>query len=277
MNIGDKGYKLLDCGAGRRLESFGGLLCDRPAPVATWSKALPAAVWRGADLYFDAAAKVWSGDVPEGWSVEFSGVNFLLDPASNGQVGVFPEQQENWRWIERLVASASKPVRVLNCFAHTGGSSIVASKGGAEVCHLDAARSANSRAELNAEYSRCTADSIRWVTEDALKFMAREARRGSKYDLIILDPPAFGRMKKKIWKFEKDMPELLKLTQEILAPEPLGFLLTSHNTGWKAVDQLDFVRLKAAKLLAGAVDTGGMQISGEGNSLPLGVFLRVEY
>ena len=215
--------------------------------------------------------------VPVDWEVDFAGIRFCLEPAGNGQIGVFPEQQKNWDWIDQKCKASGRSLKVLNVFAHTGGSTIAALRAGCEVCHVDAARSANSRARRNAELSACADGRCRWITEDALKFMMREVRRGNNYDAIILDPPAFGRMKKKIWKFEKDMPELLRLATELLSSRAAFFLLTSHNTGWDAAAQLDFVRRNAPELLSGVVESGDMDIVGEGNSLPLGVYLRVSY
>ena len=270
-------YKLIDCGQGRRLEKFGEIICDRPAPMAMWEKKLSQECWEKADIYFDLLTKTWKGEIPEKWLLELGKVKFMLEPASNGQIGVFPEQSQNWEWIDKKINAARQPVRVLNGFAHTGGSTIAAACAGAEVCHFDAAKSANTRARINADLSGCAQDSIRWITEDALKFMTREVNRGNKYEAIILDPPAFGRMNKKIWKFEKDMPELLRLANELFSDEPLFFLLTSHNTGWKTSDQLNFVKSSVPLLLSGRVSAGDMNIASKGNTLPLGMYLRVEY
>ena len=275
MDITD--YKLIDCGQGRRLEKFGNIICDRPAPMAMWKKALSQECWRKSDIYFDLDTKTWKGEIPERWMLELNKIKFMLEPASNGQIGVFPEQSLNWKWIGDKIKTAKRPVRVLNGFAHTGGSTIAAANAGAEVCHFDAAKSANTRARINAELSDCPQNSIRWMTEDALKFMTREVKRGNKYEAIILDPPAFGRMKKKVWKFEKGMPKLLELVKELLSEEPLFLLLTSHNTGWKSSDQLNFVKKNALGLLSGRVSIGDMNIVGDGNTLPLGMYLRVEY
>ncbi len=270
-------YELIDCGAGRRLERFGGVLCNRPAPMITSAKRIPRDIWESADVYYDEEKKLWSGSVSSDWSIKLEKVVFKLELAAGGQLGVFPEQRQNWDWIYRKISGSGRKLKVLNCFAHTGGSSIAAALAGADVCHLDAARSANTRAKLNAELSGCSDTAIRWITEDALKFMEREAKRGNKYDVIILDPPAFGRMKKLIWKFEKDMPQLLELAAGLLSAAPAFMLLTSHNTGWNESEQLNFVRKHAPELLDGLYNSGEMSIPGKGNSLKLGSFLRVEY
>ena len=270
-------YRLIDCGCGRRLEQFGKIVCERPAPVANWSRKLPEELWAGADLLFTGKPGAWVGDVPAEWEVDIVGVRFSLEPAGNGQVGVFPEQRENWSWIRKKTEEAGQKLNVLNVFAHTGGSTIAALQAGAEVSHVDAARSANIRARRNAALSGCAEAVCHWITEDAVKFMQREVRRGKRYDAIILDPPAFGRMKKKIWKFEKDMPELLQLAAELLSDRAAFFLLTAHNTGWNSADLFHFVQKVAPKLLTGEVTRGSMDIAGAGNSLPLGMSLRVEY
>ncbi len=273
----DRDYELIDCGAGRRLERFGGVICDRPAPMVSIAKKIPEEIWNAADVYYDGEKKCWRGNVPDDWSITVEKIVFKLELAAGGQVGIFPEQQSNWNWIQQKISSAGRKLKVLNCFAHTGGSSIAAALAGAEVCHLDAAKGANTRARINAELSGCSDSAIRWITEDALKFMQREVKRGNKYDVIILDPPAFGRMKKIIWKFEKDMPVLLSLAAELLSSSPSFLLLTSHNTGWIESDQVAFVKKNAAELLCGNCDFGGMSIPGTGNSLKLGVYLRVDY
>lgn len=275
--LDENGYRLIDCGNGRRLESFGGVICDRSAPMALGRKSLSREVWSSADLVYNEVDKSWLGTPPREWTVDFSGIKFSLEAASNGQVGVFPEQQYNWTWIIETIKNAGRTVKVLNVFAHTGGSSIAALLAGAEVCHVDAAKSANSRAKINAGLSGCSEKGVRWITDDAIKFMAREVKRGNMYDAVILDPPAFGRMGKTIWKFEKNMPELLKLTHKILSDNPLFFLLTSHNTGWSALIQKNFVKCNASELTNDSAIICDMKIEGEGNSLPLGASLKVVY
>ena len=276
--MSDSEYRFIDSGGGRRLESFAGVICDRVAPMAVWEKGLPEKVWNKADIYFDKEKK-WRGEVPARWGVSFPGIKFSLEQTSNGQVGVFPEQKDNWEWINSKlsIAATSEKLNVLNCFAHTGGSTLAAARSGAEVVHVDAAKSVNTRARENARISGLGECPIRWITEDALKFMLREHKRKNYYDAIILDPPAFGRMGRKIWKFEKDMPQLLATAVKLLAEKPLFFLLTMHQTGWGKNDLMDFINKNSPELLDGKAVCQGMELTGEGSALSLGFCLRVEY
>lgn len=275
----DSNYELIDCGNGRRLERFGTVICDRPAPMAEFPARAGAGVWAEAALRFDAVTRRWTGTPPADWA--YSGaagdaaVRLGLTPGANGQLGIFPEQQENWEWLARIVGSArGRRVRVLNGFAYTGGSTLFCAAAGAEVCHLDASGAAVAQARKNAELSGLSACPVRWIVDDVKKFLAREIRRKSFYDGIILDPPAFGRSGKNIWKLEDNLPELLEMAAAVLTPEPLFVLLTCHPAGWTPED-LRKIAVRYFPRWAGA-RAEAQSVPGRCNRLPLGLRWRGE-
>lgn len=233
-------YELLDFGAGRKLERFGAWVLDRPAPGADGAQTQP-------DLWESASARYTGSRTTEGswkpaikkWpkpSLEFpvsltevKHFRMLLSPLPSGQVGVFPEQFGNWQWIAR---QAAKPqaAKVLNLFAYTGGSTLAAAVAGAEVTHVDAAKSMVARARENAELSGLAEAPIRWIVEDAVKFCQREVKRGNTYDAVILDPPSYGHGPKgEGWSIKRDLLPLLNLCKELTEGRPKFVLLTCHT------------------------------------------------
>lgn len=239
-------YELLDFGEGRKLERFGEVVLDRPCPTAEGETKSHRELWTQATARFDgkragegewrAKSKSW---VPEGWCYAHDGaVKFRLglDALPSGQVGVFPEQRENWEWIARQVgrakpqADVGRAPRVLNLFAYTGGSTLAAAAAGAEVVHVDAARSAVERARENAVLSDLAERPIRWIVDDAVKFCQREVKRGNKYDAVILDPPTYGHGPKgEPWKIGEHLLPLLELCGQLTAANRAFVLVTCHS------------------------------------------------
>ena len=191
-------YELLDFGRGRKLECLGGVLVDRPSPVAAGHTVAQAALWSMARARFsrrDARTGVWSTshDFPATWLVRRQTITLELRPTPSGAVGLYPEQAANWDWIGDRIRAERRPVKVLNLFAYTGASTLAAAGAGAdEVVHVDAARGVVAWARRNARLSDLTARPIRWIVEDSRKFVERELRRGNAYQGIILDPPTYG-------------------------------------------------------------------------------------
>jgi len=232
------GYEFLDSGDGRRLDIFGGVTVDRPAPQAEWKKKLSPSAWQS-DLFYDRAKdgkSGWAGEdrIPENWSLRYGGATLLLKPSPQSQIGVFPEQMPNWDWLTETLRAACRPLKILNCFAYTGGATLAASlahteKFPVEVCHLDASRSAVGWARRNAEASGLGSNPIRWIVEDVTRFLDREIRRSQRYDGFILDPPAFGRGKgKDTWVLKRDLPGLLERLEKLLSKRPRFVLLSGH-------------------------------------------------
>ena len=231
------GYELIDAGDGRRLERFGSRLVDRPAPSATDRRLGDFHAWRGADLRFDAATGGWFGAAAEAqapWSVAIEGLTLELRPTSSGGLGVYPEHAANLAWVAARVRerreSSPEPPQVLNLFAHTGLVTLAAARAGASVAHVDAAKGAVDGARRNAALSGLGDAPVRWLVDDALGFVGREARRGRRYDGIILDPPSFGRAGRRQWKLAEELPALLTACADLVADDAF-VLLTAHTTG----------------------------------------------
>jgi 23S rRNA (cytosine1962-C5)-methyltransferase len=227
-------YALLDSGCGRKLERYGPYTVIRPEPQAVWQPARDAAVWDAARARFegtDDASARWRflGAVPGKWSMRYGEAVFEARFTSFRHLGVFPEQAAHWDWIRRHIAAAGRPVRVLNLFAYTGVASLVAAAAGARVTHLDASKKAISWANQNQQLSGLDDAPIRWICDDAIKFLRREVRRGNRYDGILVDPPKYGRgTKGEVWQLFEHLPELLHLCRGVLSTDPLFVVATLY-------------------------------------------------
>lgn len=230
-------YELLDSGAGRKLERFGGFTLARPEPQARWPATLAAKQWAMADGQF-AKTKAgqpgqWQfrGPVPGRWPMRRNNLKFWVQPAPSGHVGLFPDQACHWDWIADMTREVARPVRVLCLFGHTGLATLAAAAAGAEVTHVDASRKAVACARENQGLSGLSERPIHWVVEDALTFVSREARRGNQYDALMLDPPRFGRGPGgEIWKLDQCLPELLRECGNVLSKSPAFVLLNVYTT-----------------------------------------------
>lgn len=267
---------LLDAGDGRRLERFGPRIVDRPAPVAIGRRERPEA-WSAADLRYDGG-RGWTGSAGlEPWLVEIEGLTLELRPTTAGGLGLFPEQLPNLAWladrIRARVASGHGQPEVLNLFAHTGLLTLAAAHAGAAVVHVDAARAAVAWARRNADLSGLGERPIRWLVDDAVAFVAREERRGRRYDGLVLDPPSFGRSGAHRWRLLDDLPALLEGCRAILASDAF-VLLTAHTTGIAGHDLVDVARQALGGSTAGVVALGLDAASGA--RLDLGWAVRLE-
>src|SRR6185503_13599719 len=222
-------YELIDAGDGRRLERFGDRVVDRPAPAA-WNGRLAPEAWGGADLRFEQDSG-WIGPDTT-WAIEIDGLTIELRPTASGGLGFYPEHEANIEWLTAQVRSRTKDRQpaVLNLFAHTGLATLAAARAGAAVAHVDAARSAVAWARGNALRSGLADRPIRWLVDDAAGFTAREARRGRRYDGIVLDPPSFGRAGNRRWQLADELPALLASCRAVAADDAF-VLLTTHTTG----------------------------------------------
>ena len=291
-----KDYELIDCGDFAKLERFGKYITIRPEPKAIWKKTLSDAEWEKMAHTrfipgggFSTAGQQDSGSwktlkrMDQQWPIVYQPLNLTLrmGMTSFKHVGVFPEQAPNWDFIysntKRLVDNAvGAPVKVLNLFAYTGGASLAARKAGADVTHLDSVRQVVTWARQNMELSRM--DSIRWVVEDALKFVRREAKRGNKYQGIMLDPPAYGHGPDgEKWKLDDCLWEMLSLVGEILAPKDSFLILNLYANGYSSLLADTAVR-HALRLGKDADCTCGELVLRDkfGKNLPLSVFARVK-
>ena len=272
------GYELLDSGNGAKLERFGEIVLARPCAQAVWQPQRPAR-WKSADATFDREdGNRWHGRnrLPQEWVIDVDGTRFRLSGTDFGHLGIFPEQRAQWTWIRETVAAAGRPVRMLNLFAYSGGSTLAAARGGAEVCHLDASKGMVQWARANAALNGLENHPIRWIVDDAHKFLNREIRRGRRYDGIILDPPTYGRGGNgETYKIERDLTETLRLCRALLSDSPLFLLLSAHTPGHTPI-VLGNVLTQALRGLGGAVTSGEMVLAGAPDVflLPSGAYAR---
>lgn len=264
-------YTLLDSGYGRKLEQIGGVVVNRPEPQALWAPALPETEWAKAQATF--APKTDEGDggnwqkaasLPEKWPVTWENVQFYARLTPFRHLGVFPEQAPQWEWLQETVRPG---MRMLNLFGYTGVASLVAAQNGASVVHVDASKKALTFGRENAELAglgqqnvksdviqqKNAAGAIRWIPDDALGFVQREARRGNQYDVVVLDPPKFGRADDgTVWEFLRDMPTLLEALSKVV--KPTGHVwLTAYTLRLSGVALASMLR---ATLPPGATTSG---------------------
>jgi 23S rRNA (cytosine1962-C5)-methyltransferase len=281
---GPRDYALLDSGDGRKLERFGPVVVDRPEPQALWRRRLGEAAWRDAHAVFSASGEdeekgKWRLDkrVPESWPLAVRDVTMTCRLQGLWHLGLFPEQLPHWEWMLGEIArvKGERP-RVLNLFAYTGAASLLAARAGAEVTHVDASKKAVQWARENQAASGLLDAPVRWIVDDAAKFVAREVRRGRTYHLILIDPPKFGRGPEgEVWDLFQGLPALMRNAAALLAPECAALMLTVYAIRASAVA---FEQL-AAEVLC---ERGGHLNAGElvlrprdgGAGVPTSLFVR---
>jgi 23S rRNA (cytosine1962-C5)-methyltransferase len=274
------GYELLDAGDGRRLEGFGELIVDRPAPGAD-DPPRDRDGWASADLRFDRYVG-WSssvGEVPEAWEILDGDMRLELRPTATGQVGLFPEQAANRSWVGAAlgdVATRDGEATVLNLFAYTGAMTLAAAAAGAAVTHVDGSRPTVAWARRNADLSGLADKPIRWIVDDVEAFVARERRRGRPYDGFVLDPPSYGHgAGGRTWRLSERLPDLLEACVALTGLRPAFAALSAHSHG--------FGPERLAEELAGAlrrrpadVDSGELVLRARsGARLRLGAYARI--
>jgi len=279
LEIGTSGgWELIDSGDERKLERFGAHVLDRPCPQAIWPKQRP-------DRWEEAVAEFQRGEggqgewtkadgAPDAWPAILSAIRFQVRLTGFGNVGVFPEHTAHWPWMQELLRGLPA-ARVLNLFAYTGGATLACAGAGADVTHVDSARSVNGWAAENASLSAPISGPIRLIAEDATKFAKREARRGRKYHGIIIDPPTFGRgAQGEVWKIERDLWPLVATCAQLLEDKPLFTVLTAHSPGITP-------RVLAAALEAlgkpRSIDSGEMLLVGDVRAVPAGAYARAVF
>lgn len=277
-------YQLIDSGNFLKLEKFGSHITIRPEPQAVWDASQSMQEWEKIAHVRFIPKSSSSGDwkmlknVPQQWSLPYSiqsskenTIQFRLGLTSFKHVGVFPEQAVNWEYIFDSVTQLKRPVKFLNLFAYTGGASLAARAAGAETYHLDSIKQVVSWARENMELSKL--DNIRWIVEDAMKFVKREAKRGNKYQGIILDPPAYGHGPTgEKWKLEDSINEMMKNVLSILDEEQHFLILNAYSLGFSSIilENLVQMNFKPENL-----ETGELYLADKFNKkLPLGAFAR---
>jgi 23S rRNA (cytosine1962-C5)-methyltransferase len=270
------GYELLDSGSFQKLERFGSVVLSRPCAQAVWQQSLPKADWQKVTAtFFRDGGNQWRGrdKLPETWTIEVDGTKFQLSSTDFGHLGIFPEQRDQWRRIRETCVEYAKrhgrPARVLNLFAYSGGSTLAAALAGAEVCHVDASKGMVDWARKNAALNGLEEKPVRWIVDDVTKFLERELRRERQYDLLILDPPSYGRgAKGEVFKIENDLPPLLALLGKLMSSQPLGVLLSCHTPELTPIS-LHHMLLQQFGRNGGKVEHGEMQLRGASGVLPV--------
>lgn len=280
-----KEYRLIDSGNFEKLEKFGNFILSRPEPQAVWDKSLPEEEWtKRAHAFFKKEKNnpekgQWElkKGMAERWFMQYEQkhfqLTFKLALSSFKHVGIFPEQAVNWDYIyQKLKAMAHPQPRVLNLFAYTGGASLAAKAAGADVVHVDSVKQVVSWARENMEASK--QDNIRWIVEDALKYVKREVKRGSIYQGMILDPPAYGRGPDgEKWLLEENINELLKLCSPLLDKKSHFFILNLYSLGFSALIVDNLINCSFGKVQH--PEFGELYLPDEFHKkLPLGVFYR---
>lgn len=276
----EKEYELLDSGNGKKLERYGEIVLARPDPQALWSPLKDRSVWGKADATFvrDGKTAKWNVQktLPTAWNISFAGLVFEIRATSFKHTGIFPEHRGNWLWMQSLITKAKRPIKVLNLFGYTGGASLACAQAGAEVTHVDGSKMAIDWAHKNQKLSGLDDKPIRWILDDAMLFLKREAKRGNFYDGIVMDPPAFGRGPKgEVWKIEEQFEELMKLCKAVLSDQPLFFLINGYASGYSPIAYQNNL-LDLVEKWGGTLETGELALeeSGTGRLLPCGIFAR---
>jgi 23S rRNA (cytosine1962-C5)-methyltransferase len=287
MSIAWPDYELIDFGEGRKLERFGEWMLDRPAPAAMGVRKARPKAWSeitGKYAGERAAAGEWTPPIDR-WSATpelqvplRSGGSFSMSafPLPSGQIGVFPEQFENWQWLAKHVARSAEPVQALNLFGYTGGSTLALAAAGASVVHIDAAKSAVALTGANAHASGLGDRPIRRIAEDVLRFCRREVKRGNRYDAIVLDPPTYGHGPKgEEWQIKRDLLPLLELCGELTERRPKFVLLTCHSPGIGPAELSAYLSEGIFGACGQPPRTGELFLeTAQGRRLPSGVFAR---
>ncbi len=279
-------YELLDSGEGSKLERYSDYIFIRPEHQALWKRSLPSKRWDEAHAVFQPSQEESGGHwlfrkkVKTPWKMHYKKLEFLAFTANSRHMGFFPEQASQWEWMVRLInrrkqAADSQP-RVLNLFGYTGLATLAAAEAGAHVTHVDAAKKSMLIARENQKLSGLDDRPIRWLIDDAFKFVRKEVRRGSKYDGIVLDPPKFGRGPQgQVWELFESLPELLQNCREILSENPLFVILTAYAIRASALS-IYYTMKEITNDLDGSLDSGELTLSemSAGRLLSMAIYSR---
>jgi 23S rRNA (cytosine1962-C5)-methyltransferase len=275
-------YELVDSGGGWKLERYGKYLLKRPEPEAIWRPAMPEKTWNNAAAFFRPSNEENGGHwetlrpVDERWAMRYNGLRFWTQLSASRHLGVFPEQAGQWDWLSEQIRTSNRPLQVLNLFGYTGLATLAAAEAGARVTHVDASRKVIAWGRENQELSGLSEHPIRWIVDDALKFIQRDARRGVQYDGLVLDPPKFGRGPKgEVWEFYKLLPELLQSCRQVLSPQPRFLLLTAYAVKASALT-LQYAISEVMRGYNGQTDAGEvvLQEKSAGRLLSMAIFGR---
>ena len=279
-----KDYKIIDMANGQKLEKWGRYFLSRPDPQIIWKEKMYHEEWKKADAIY-SRSKTGGGSwkynkkLPENWQIKYKDLTFNIKPMGFKHTGLFPEQAVNWDWMIEKIQNAKREIKVLNLFAYTGGATVACLYAGASVCHVDSSKGMVSWAKENVYSSGLADKKIRYIVDDVNKFVAREIRRGNKYDAIIMDPPSYGRgANGEVWQFENNIYDLVELCKQVLSDNPLFFLINSYTTGISSTVLANILNLTIEKKYKGQVTCGevGLPMENSDLILPCGIYGRWE-
>ncbi len=280
ISEGWQDYSIIATGDGMKLERWGSVCLLRPDPQVIWRSSFDLYSYPDINAVYHRSSKgggAWQKltPFPEQWNISYGDLSFIIKPMGFKHTGLFPEQAVNWDAMRALIsgrlrAFPERKIKVLNLFAYTGGASVACAKAGAEVTHVDAAKSMVERAGENARLSGINSG-IRYIIDDCAKFVAREIRRGNRYDAIIMDPPSYGRGPGgEMWKIEDNLFDFVAQCAKVLVPDPLFVLINSYTTGLQPCVIGNILKL-TLKDFKGAIDAYEVALpTAEGIPLPCG-------
>ena len=283
-----KDYEILDMANGEKLEKWGKYILIRPDPQIVWSKKTNPELWKKADARY-IRSKTGGGHwetyskIDNSWGINYKNLKFNLKPMGFKHTGLFPEQATNWDYIIQKIDSRikeNKEVKVLNLFAYTGGATVAALSAGASVCHVDSSQGMVNWAKENVTSSGFKDKPVRFLVDDVIKFVNREIRRGNKYDMIIMDPPSYGRGKNgEVWNIEKDLNNLLEICSKVLSDNPLAVIINTYTGGLSGtiienVAKINFEKNKVKKIFH---DEIGLKQKNSDFVLPCGITTICEF
>ncbi len=274
-----KDYELIDCSCGEKLERWTREILIRPDPQVIWKSEKEHRLWYQPSARYNRS-KTGGGKwqvfkrMPDAWQGRYKDLTFNIKTMGFKHTGLFPEQAVNWDYTRKLISESGRDdVKVLNLFAYTGAATVACLKEGASVVHVDASKGMTMWAKENAKLSGVDGEDVRWIVDDCMKFVQREIRRGNRYDIVILDPPSYGRGPKgEIWHLEDSIYDFVKLVSQVLSDDPIMVLLNSYTTGLSAsvmkyiLDDI-ITKEKGGKVEA---DEIGLPVTSNGQVLPCG-------
>ncbi len=281
MRVSDKwkDYELIDCSDGERLERWGDIILIRPDPQALWNTPRTNPLWKNAHARYirsNQGGGAWQfyKKIPEVWQIRYGDLSFNLKPMGFKHTGVFIEQACNWDLVRDIIKESGRnDVKVLNLFGYTGAATISALKAGACVCHVDASKGMVQWGKENAVSTGVADKPVRWIVDDCMKFVAREIRRGNKYDIIIMDPPSYGRGPGgEVWKLENEIFGFVEQCTELLYEGSLAVLINSYTAGVSPAVMSYILNTTVSKRFGGnaTADEIGLPVTQTGLVLPCG-------
>ena len=277
-----KDYEILDMSEGQKLERWKDVILARPDPQIIWKKKSFPEKWKNINATYQRSSSgggswKYNKKMPSSWQVKYKNLTFNIKPMGFKHTGLFPEQAVNWDWMINKIKSEKREIKVLNLFAYTGGATCACLSAGASVCHVDSSKGMVSWAKENVASCGLANRPVRYIVDDVIKFVNREIRRNNKYDVIVMDPPSYGRgANGEVWKFEENINELVELCTKVLSDDPLFFLINSYTTGIssKVLENILNLNIKyKGKLSNGEI---GLPMTNSKLVLPCGIYGRWE-